>query len=470
MSTLLFANNAGSTLSGAITNVSTTLSVASGAGALFPNPTAGQYFVLTLVDAATGLLREIMWCTSRTGDVLTVTRGQEGTVAQAWNPGDLVQCLITAGMLAQMLQVGSAPASVIYFGADAGAVNAIAATVTPSIGALVDGNIFEINIAYANTLAAVTCNISSLGIYNVKRPDGTPLLIGDLGAPPYKALMAWDAADTEFLLLNPLTWVSQPPPQKLTANLPLYVSTTGSDSNNGLTIGAPFLTLQHAWNVLVSQYNLNGYTATIQLADGTYAGGLIASSMPLAVPGTSSVIIQGNAGTPANVLLSVSSANAIETTGPVGIVVQNMKLQSTGASNLLFASNGANISFTNLVFGAVTGSDSHIVATNGGSITATGNYAISAGAYAHWSALNGGNILLASGITVTITGTPAFSNAFAIASNVGNISAVSTTFSGSATGQRYTAVLNGVIYTNNAGSTYLPGNSGGATANGGIYY
>lgn len=106
MAVLLFANNAASTLAGAISNTATQVNLQTGEGALFPNPTSGQYFVATFVDAATGQLNEIIWCTARAGDVLTIVRAQEGTDALAWNPGDFCSNLWTAGQAAQMLQQG----------------------------------------------------------------------------------------------------------------------------------------------------------------------------------------------------------------------------------------------------------------------------------------------------------------------------------------------------------------------------
>jgi hypothetical protein len=206
MSTLLFANNAGSTLAGAINNTTTTLNLAAGGGALFPNPSGGQYFVITAVDAATGLLREIMWCTGRSTDTLTVVRAQEGTTGLSWNAGDFIQNLWTAGQAAAMYQASQTPTSIVYYGVDVGAVNAMVSTVTPVIGSLTTGNIFEITPAYANSSTAVTLDISTLGIYPVVRSDGSTLRIGDIQAAPYKGLFAWDGVDSQFLLLNPALW------------------------------------------------------------------------------------------------------------------------------------------------------------------------------------------------------------------------------------------------------------------------
>lgn len=106
MSTFLFSNNASSTLAGPISNAAVTVNLASGTGALFPNPSAGQQFALTFNDAATGLLTEIVYCTARTGDALTIVRAQEGTVAQSWLAGDLAANLVTAGQMAAMQQSG----------------------------------------------------------------------------------------------------------------------------------------------------------------------------------------------------------------------------------------------------------------------------------------------------------------------------------------------------------------------------
>lgn len=100
----LFANNANTTLAGPISSSAPTLTVASGTGALFPSPAAGQQFSLTLNDAATGLLYEICYVTSISGDTMTVLRAQEGTSARSWLAGDIAANLFTAGQAGAMVQ------------------------------------------------------------------------------------------------------------------------------------------------------------------------------------------------------------------------------------------------------------------------------------------------------------------------------------------------------------------------------
>ncbi|MFH2226046.1 glycine-rich domain-containing protein, partial [Enterobacter kobei] len=82
----------------------TSLTVNSGTGSLFPAPSAGvSFFKLTLIDAATGQLTEIMHVTARTGDTMTIDRGQEGTTARAWSANDIAANMMTAGTLSYLL-------------------------------------------------------------------------------------------------------------------------------------------------------------------------------------------------------------------------------------------------------------------------------------------------------------------------------------------------------------------------------
>lgn len=94
----LFTNNAATGLVYPITSSATTLYVNGGSGSLFPSPTGGNYFMITLINALTGNM-EIVQCTARSGDVFTIVRAQEGTTAQAFAIGDAVQLRITAGSL-----------------------------------------------------------------------------------------------------------------------------------------------------------------------------------------------------------------------------------------------------------------------------------------------------------------------------------------------------------------------------------
>ena len=101
----LFTNNAATGLVYPISSTATTLTVNGGSGTLFPNPTGGNYFIVTLISQLTGNI-EIVKCTARSGDILTVVRAQEGTTAQSFATGDGVQLRITAGSLGAFANPG----------------------------------------------------------------------------------------------------------------------------------------------------------------------------------------------------------------------------------------------------------------------------------------------------------------------------------------------------------------------------
>lgn len=117
--TILFANNASSTLASAVSAGATTITLVTGGGTAFPSPTGSNYFIATIISAANPNVLEIVNVTARTGDSMTVVRGQEGTTALSWNPDDIFELRITAGGLAGFV-TGS---YVISFNSRSGAVS-----------------------------------------------------------------------------------------------------------------------------------------------------------------------------------------------------------------------------------------------------------------------------------------------------------------------------------------------------------
>lgn len=84
-------NRAESNLAAGISNVDTSLTVLSGEGAKFP----ASNFHITIDD-------EILLCTSRSGDVFTVTRAQEGTTAASHLANAAVELRITAKLISDL--------------------------------------------------------------------------------------------------------------------------------------------------------------------------------------------------------------------------------------------------------------------------------------------------------------------------------------------------------------------------------
>lgn len=110
---VILKNNATSRLASSITASATSLSVSAGEGARFPTLTAGNWFPVTVIDSAGNI--EVMRCTARSTDVLTVTRGQEGTTARAFTAGDRIELRMTAGALAEFIQLSTLSADIQAF-------------------------------------------------------------------------------------------------------------------------------------------------------------------------------------------------------------------------------------------------------------------------------------------------------------------------------------------------------------------
>jgi hypothetical protein len=75
---LKLTNNAAALVPGAISSNATTVTVEAGKGALFPILGTGDYFFATL-QSVTGAY-EVVQVTARADDIMTVVRGQEGTL------------------------------------------------------------------------------------------------------------------------------------------------------------------------------------------------------------------------------------------------------------------------------------------------------------------------------------------------------------------------------------------------------
>jgi hypothetical protein len=265
---------------------------------------------------------------------------------------------------------------------------------------------------------------------------------------------------------------------RLNNQLTLFVATTGSDTlGTGLSSGSPFATLQHAYNYLQNNFDLNGFTATINIAPGTYAPVICAG--PIMGQNANNVIFNGSIAAPNTVIIQASNAAGFGLCFYVydnaWIFIQGVTLQTSGTQaeqgNCLATNFGGSIVFTTVIFG--TAIATHCYAGTGGFIQAAGNYTVSGGSANHITAGEGGHIHWDGSVTpiaITLVGTPNFSGSFASAGNCGTVWVLGTTFIGTgATGTRYAAANNGSIATNGAGANFFPGSVAGATSSGGQY-
>lgn len=244
----------------------------------------------------------------------------------------------------------------------------------------------------------------------------------------------------------------------LAANRTYYVRTDGSDSNTGLTdsSGGAFLTIQKAINV-TSALDMSIYDVTIQVRSGTFAEQLILKQCL----GSGTVYLLGDTATPANVVISGSTAFSADS---IQTIYNIQGFRGTGAGSFILSQNGSLVDFG---LCTISNTGQQLRSADGGAIRCVGNYTISASATAHLVSVGG--VIRIQSKTITLTGTPAFSAAFCDIGYVCEVIVNGNTFTGSATGVRYSVGLNGVCYVAGAGANYFPGNSAGGTTSGGQY-
>jgi len=192
----LYANNAQSTLASSITASQTTITVSSGTGSKFPSPASGtQFFRIALTAAASpDTVIEVVYCTSRSGDVLTVVRGQEGTTASSWSVLDLIANVATAGTYSQFLQP--------YFGTDTGLVNAYVVNTPQAASAYYLGMPVSFATTHTSTTTTPTLNLNGLGAATIKNADGSALQVGQIVANTVLDLN-YNTSDSSWRLQSP---------------------------------------------------------------------------------------------------------------------------------------------------------------------------------------------------------------------------------------------------------------------------
>lgn len=219
--TLLATNNAESTLASAISATDTSLIVSAGTGAEFPDAVAGEsYFKLTLTDAATGSQVEIVNVTAKAGDIFTIERAQEGTMARAWAANDMVANMMTADTLniiaqyAQQAAASAAQAEEYKNDASEYALNKFTFFKTPSdpdgtiagLAATTNGQSFRVAEGPEATAAFKTYeNQDGVAVLQASQP-GTSALTGTIRYYPSLSAAQSDA-NAGNILANAKCWV-----------------------------------------------------------------------------------------------------------------------------------------------------------------------------------------------------------------------------------------------------------------------
>lgn len=252
----------------------------------------------------------------------------------------------------------------------------------------------------------------------------------------------------------------------LTASTEIFVGgTSPSDTaNDGLAVGSGLATIAHGMLTSCNAIDMQFRTYTLQIADATWTvpvqlcnmtgystqGGhselVISGSLSGSVP-TGNTIISTTANNFSSVgLYTPWRIQGFKMTSASGSCIQGDGHSFIYVGNNIF--NGCAVSVMQASFYSfVEAVDVFSVTAGGGSVLA-----------AVYSSLVDAAIT-----TITVTGTPAFSQGFAVAIDNSVIQTQSTTITGSATGTRFSTTNGAAIDTGTANVNYFPGNVAGST-------
>lgn len=253
----------------------------------------------------------------------------------------------------------------------------------------------------------------------------------------------------------------------LTANRVYYVRTGGSNSNNGLTntdAGA-FATLQYAYDFVAKKLDMNGFSVTINMADGYHTTGLNAS---IGLTGGNVIFIRGNTTTPGNCFLEVTNSHGIlNRARNLTINVGGLRLSALIAGTCLWASGGNIELGANCLF-AIAANGDHFLATDGGNIVVSADYSVAGNCVNHWHAYGQGQITCQNR-TITVSAAVSMTRWCGVATAL--LTSTGCTFTGKAnvSGATYLVHRNGVIIVEGSGANYFPGTAAGTVQTGGQY-
>lgn len=245
----LYANNAKTTLAASITSTQTSITVAPGTGSLFPTPVPGvSWFALTLTSATSSSVYEITYCTSRSGDTLTVLRGQEGTTAQPFNLNDIAGNYDTAYVMENLIQVDQWQDNTYGLATAGGTVNALTATIPSNFTSIPNGMQIILLASGANTGPAtlqLTLGSTVTSALPIIKGNNSPLVGGDIPLAGYpltliysSTLSAWVITDiavnlSPYALLNSPAFTGTPTaPTPAINNNSTDIATTAYVQNN----------------------------------------------------------------------------------------------------------------------------------------------------------------------------------------------------------------------------------------------
>lgn len=149
---------------------------------------------------------------------------------------------------------------------------------------------------------------------------------------------------------------------KLSNTLNLYRSPTGSDNGTCTSSGAPCLTRNYIWNMLINNYDLNGFSVIINDADGTYTDSFTSAGNPVGNKDFTQIVFLGHVGNPSQVKWKAATGTGTvmsggPTPGQTGFAIDSVEFDGASAApgTLITTTQGTVLLLENVIFGCNPG-------------------------------------------------------------------------------------------------------------------
>jgi hypothetical protein len=348
----------------------------------------------------------------------------------------------------------------INYGVDIGVVNAAIVPLSPIPDAYYAGMVVRFKAKFAPT-AATTLD-AGRGARSVVKSGGAVLQGSE-----------WSIGDIITVTYEGVTQHWQLPPSPIAmlyAPKDFYVNNaTGNDSNDGLTAGSAFKTLQRAQD-MTKVYNLNGYTITIHVADGTYPAGVSGGT----INGTGQIYYLGNTANPQACNVASTAGPAFAFQGAQTITIDGFSVSATGTQPGMPAAGVWAAGSSIIICKAMnfhTCNNGQIIAEAGAVIGYSGPFTITGQSFAHLYALNGSSIR--SGLypsTLTVMNPVNLTYFMAASGNAQMlIGPIIVNNPANVYGYKFIAQVNAIIVSGGNSVSYYPGNVAGVLSTGGQY-
>lgn len=219
-----------------------------------------------------------------------------------------------------------------------------------------------------------------------------------------------------------------------TASTTYYVRTDGNDANSGLTdsAGGAFRTITRARDVAFGKLHLNGYNVAVQVGPGTYTLENLYTESPHVGPGRISFI--GDPANPSNCKINAGGGNCLQAYSGAVLRFDGFELIHSGSNTRGgYTAFGGLIVIDNIKFSG-TGMG---IRASGGYVWAPDATLEIASNMASFINVHDGGVVDIVGATITLTGTPVFTDGFMISDDGGAINIHSNTYVGTGLGKKY---------------------------------